>query len=181
MSDERTLREAIEVWMAQLRPRESEELPFTPAELYDFLLQPEQHPRRNEIRQALGEYPQLAALLNDLAVSQREAVARLGDWDVALPKAAAVAGEGTGRITTEGGKYTIEIRPHLDKINRGLVVVRVAAAYRDQLEGKLLELQDSRGQQLVKGRVVDGEVSGELESLSRIDYGFVVRMARAEG
>jgi hypothetical protein len=180
MSDERTLREAIEVWMAQVRAREPEELPFAPAELYDFLLRPAEHPRRDEIRQALGEHPRLAALLSDLAASQREAAARLGGWDVALPKAAAVAGEGTGRITTEGGKYTIEIRPHLDKINRGLVVVRVAAAYRDQLEGNLLELQDSRGQMLVKGRVDDGEVSGELEQLSQIDYGFIVRTARAE-
>jgi hypothetical protein len=181
MSDERSLREAIEIWMMQLQGQSSGELPFTPAELYEFLLHPEQHPRRSEIRQVLDENPALAVMLSDLAAGQREARARMGAWDLALPKAAAVAGEGTGRITTEGGRYTIEIRPHLDKINRGLVVVRVAAAYRDQLEGEVLELQDSRGQVLVKGRVVDGEVSGELESLSQIDYGFVVRTARLEG
>lgn len=177
MSEERTLREAIEAWMVQLRTQESEELLLTPAELYDFLLQPEQHPRRNEIRQALGMYPKLAAMLSELAASQREAMARLSAWDVALPKAAAVAGEGTKKITTEGGKYTIEIRPHLGKVNRSLVVVRVAAACRDQLEGKLLELQDSGGQVLVQRRVVDGEISGELGNLNQIDGGFVIRTA----
>lgn len=181
MNDERTLREAIETWMAQLRAQESEETRFTPAELYDFLLHPEHHPRRDEIVKALGESAAVSALLTELAASRREAASRLADWDIALPKAAAVAGEGTGRITTEGGKYIIEIRPHLDKPDHGLVVVRVAAAHREHLEGKELVLEDSRGQVLVKGRVVDGEVSNELEQLSQIEYGFVVRATRAEG
>jgi hypothetical protein len=181
MSDERTLRQAIEAWMGQLRHAEGGGLPFAPAELYDFLLQPQSHPRGAEIREALLQHPQLAVLLAELAASRREGEVRLGAWDMALPKAAAVAGEGTGRITTEGGKYTIEIRPHLDKVNHGLVVVRVAAPYRDQLEGAVLELQDSSGQLLVRGRVVDGEVSGELENLTQIDYGFVVRPVRAQG
>jgi hypothetical protein len=181
MSDERTLREAIAAWMDQLRSTKAGDLPFTPAELYDFLLQPQTHPRGAEIRAALLQHPQLAVLLAELAASRKEAETRLGTWDMALPKAAAVAGEGTGRITTEGGKYTIEIRPHLDKVNHGLVVVRVAVPYRDRLEGTMLELQDSSGQLLVRGRVVDGEVSGELENLTQIDYGFVVRTARAQG
>ncbi|MCC7261778.1 MAG: hypothetical protein IT369_04555 [Candidatus Latescibacteria bacterium] len=175
MSQDRTLREAIETWMAQRHERNATALPFGPADLYEFLLHPAAHPRRAEIVQALGEDPRLGAMLNELAASQREAALRLAGWDIALPKAAAVAGEGTGRITTEGGKYTIEIRPRLDQVDRGLVVVRVAAAFRDQLEGETLVVQDSRGQVLVRGRVVDGEVSGELESLEGIDYGFVVR------
>lgn len=177
MSDERKLGKAISAWMAQLRLDGGDDLPFSPAELYDFLLRPDSHPRGAEIRAALATFPRLAALLNELAASRVEAARRLADWDVALPKAAAVAGEGTGRISTEGGKYTIEIRPHLQRPNRGLVVVRVTAPYRDQLEGRVLELQDSRGLLLLRGRVIDGEVSAELENLVRIDYGFVVRTA----
>lgn len=181
MNGKRSLREALETWRAQWGSQETEETPCSPAELYDFLLHPEHHPRRAEIIAALGVSAGLSAMLIELAASKREAGSRLADWDIALAKAAAVAGERTGRITTEGGKYTIEIRPHLDKPDHGLVVVRVAAAYRDDLEGKELVLEDSRGEVLVRGRVVDGEVSNELEQLSQIEYGFVIRTTRAEG
>lgn len=181
MNDERSLREAIEAWSARLGSQETGETPFSPAELYDFLLHPEHHPRRDKIIAALGVSAGLSAMLTELAASKREARARMAGWDIALAKAAAVAGERTGRITTEGGKYTIEIRAHLGKPDHGLVVVRVAAAYRDDLEGKELVLEDSRGQVLVKGRVVDGEVSRELDQLSQIEYGFVIRATRAEG
>lgn len=180
MSEETTLKAALEAWMAWQRARDVE-TPFSPAELYEFLLHPHQHPRREEIRAALGDSPELLAELNELAASRREAAVRMREWDLALPKAAAVAGEGFGRITTAGGKYTIEIRPHLDKADHGLVVVRVAAAHREALEGEELVLEDSGGHVLLKGRVVDGEVSQELETLSQIEYGFVVRAARAEG
>lgn len=181
MNEKKALREVIAAWIARLQAQETEEAQFSPAELYDFLLDPEHHPRRDEIVKALGESASVSALLTEMAASRREAAARLAGWDIALPKAAAVAGERAGRIITEGGKYTIEIRPHLDKPNHGLVVVRVATAYREDLEGKELVLEDSRRQVLIKGRVVDGEVSNELDQLDQIEYGFVVRTMRSEG
>lgn len=180
MNRQTDLDAAFTTWLERQRTQGEGELRIAPGDLYAFLLDPERHPRREEILAALGQSAEQLAELGEMMHSQRLAAQRLQEWDVVLPKAAAVAGESQGRFTTEGGKYTIEIRPHLTQPGRGLVVVRVAAAFQDALEGQVLVLEDSEGVLLLKGKVVDGQVSQELESLSRIGYGFVVRVVRTE-
>ena len=171
---------AFSTWLERRSAQDEGELPIASGELYAFLLDPERHPRREEILAILGESAEQLAELGEMMHSQRLAAQRLEQWDVALPKAASVAGENQGRFTTEGGKYTIEIRPHLTQPGRGLVVVRVAADYQEAVEGQVLILEDSEGTLLLKGRVVDGQVSQEVEALSQIGYGFVVRVVRVE-
>lgn len=176
MNRQTTLKAALATWLERRKPQEEGVLPIAPGELYEFLLHPEQHPRREEILAALGDSAEQLAELGEMMHSQRLAAQRLQNWDLVLPKAAAVAGESQGRFTTEGGKYTVEIRPHLTQAGRGLVVVRVAATFQEALEGQVLVLEDSEGVLLLKGKVVDGQVSQEVESLNRIGYGFVVRV-----
>ncbi len=180
MNRQTDLDTAFTTWLDQHRLQDGEALPISPGELYEFLLDPEHHPRRTEILAALGASAEQLAELGEMMESQRLAAQRLEHWDMALPKAAAVAGENQGRFATEGGKYTIEIRSHLTLPERGLVVVRVAAAHQEAVEGQVLVLEDSDGEVLLKGKVVNGQVSQELASVSRIIHGFVVRVIPAE-
>jgi hypothetical protein len=180
MNKKTTLKEALEAWV-EWRLAQEEREPPSPAELYEFLRQPGNSAYRTPILALLDQSAASLRELGEMARSRTVAHERLGDWDIALPKAAATSAEGSGKITSEGGKYTIEIRPHLAQADRGIVVVRVALAHREALEGKVLILKDSSGQVLLRGKVVDGEVSQEIEGLSRIEYGFVVQTAGEEG
>ena len=180
MNRQTNLDTAFSTWLERRSTQDEGELPIASGELYEFLLDPEQHPRKEEILAILGESAEQLAELGEMMHSQRLAAQRLEQWYMALPKAAAEAGENQGRFTTEGGKYTIEIRPHLTQPGRGVVVVRVAAAFQEAVEGQVLVLEDSEGVLLLKGKVVDGQVSQEVESLRKIGYGFVIRVVQAE-
>lgn len=180
MKGETTLRDALVAWLEWRRKAGPIDEAAVP-QLYNLLrgtLGPEE---RERILERLVEQGTGVQDLNEMAISYRDARVAFQGWDLALPKAAAMPAEGPGRITSEGGKYTIEIRPHVARADLGLVVVRVMPGHREALEGKVLILKDSSGRVLLTGKVVEGEVSQEIDGLSRIEYGFVVQTVAEAG
>ena len=79
------------------------------------------------------------------------------------------------RITTEGGKYTVEIRPQLTDKSRGLITVQPSPQHREALEGAAIVLRDSKGRVLLEGKIVSSEVSQVIEDLDKIEYGLIVQ------
>ena len=98
-------------------------------------------------------------------------------WDRALPQAAAAEFQGTMRIPSQRGKYTIILRRSRANPQQGVITVEVTKPYRAQLEGHCIILRDGRGHPLVDGRIVDGEVSQVVENLADLSLGFDVEPA----
>ncbi len=168
-----TLTEASEAWgewkVSAGDPGEH----IPPGELYEFLLHPADYADRENLLGHLTRCPLCLRELEDMSQSVEEAAFRM--WDLALPKAAASDMEGPWKIATEDGKYTIEIRPHISDENRGIITVQVSPQNSDALEGKTVTLKDSQGRVLLKGRIINSEVSQEIDGLDRIEYGLVIQ------
>lgn len=90
-------------------------------------------------------------------------------WDVALPKAAATGFEGVMRLYTEGGKYQLILRENIDDPEKGLIVVEVSEPYQEELEGRNIQLANSKGDVLLEGRVSSGRVAQKIEKVRDID------------
>jgi hypothetical protein len=112
--------------------------------------------------------------------SSEESAAHLTTWDLALPKAAATDPEGPKTITSEGGKYTIEIRPHLADSNKGIITIQVSAQHRQELEGKTAIIQDSSSRILLQAKIINGEASQTIDRLDQIDYGLLIKIDLGE-
>ncbi len=174
MESRTTLQEALGAW--RRGPREAagpgEHVP-TP-ELYELYVHPSAVPDRQALLAHLTRCP---ACQDEFAhiVDSAEAAEQLARWDFALSRAAASDTTAPHTIATRSGLYTIEIRPHLSDANRGIIAARVAAAHREELEGKTVTVVDSSGRALLQGRIINGEASQEIDALDRIKYGLVVR------
>lgn len=145
------------------------------AELYEFLIHPTENPDRENLLDHLTQCPLCLHELDELVENMEETENRIVYMDFALPKAAASPLEGPRQITTERGKYTIEIRQHISGENKGIIIVQVAAPYREDLEGKNIVLRDSRGRILLRSMIINGEASQEIEALDQIEYGLVIQ------
>lgn len=169
MEEHLTLKQALDTWNASGLSPEAGHL--SPEELCDLLLQLATRDLHHKMVAHLCRCPACLREFQALVQSMAEAAA----WDLALPKAAATQAQGSLRITTEGGKYTIEIRPHLSDKSRGLITVQTALQHREALEGVSIVLKDNRGRILLSGRIVSGEVSQEVADLDQIEYGLMVQ------
>lgn len=165
-----TLREALDGWAAQTQV--AGDHIGRPA-LYELLLRGPDG--REEILAHLARCPRCLRALQELDEGMQVAEKRFTHWDVMLPKAAAAAGETARRIPTEGGRFTIEVRPHLTDASRGIITVQVSQRFREALEGHTIVLRDSAGRVLLDGRIVNGEVSQEIPDLEAMDFGLIVQ------
>lgn len=142
-------------------------------EMYDLLRQP--CAAVDHLLPHLASCPRCAHEMREMVESLALADIHLAGWDLALPKAAATADRASWRLSTEGGRYTIELRAHASSPGRGLLSVQVSPMFRDQLEGRWVNLKDSKGRLLLEGRIVGGEAVQEVTDLPQIDPCFVVR------
>ena len=175
MTKKITLEQALEVWGQWKAGREEITNHFSTGELNEFLFHPLETADREAILQHLRECPSCLAEFSALD-RLREEEDTPGGWDIALPKAAATSPSGPRRITTESGRYTIDIRPQLADSSRGLIIVRVSGRDPESVEGGLLTLMDSERRILLQGTISQGEVAQEVENLGEIDYRFVVHV-----
>lgn len=172
MEEHPELKKALDAWIAgRAAPGEHPAV----EELYEFFIRPAGHPQAGQLLAHLCRCPACMRKFQELARSIPEAEQLAGWWDVALPKAAAAHEQGPMRITTEGGKYTIEIRPQLADKSRGLITVQPAPQHQQALEGAAIVLRDSKGRVLLEGRIVSSEVSQLIEDLDKIEYGLIVQ------
>ena len=167
---EASLKGALDAWRRSRRGHS--EHPSLP-QLYELLL--ETHQANEALIEHVSGCPACQKTLGELLSAQDEARESFALWDLALPKAAASSLENTRQISSEGGRFTIEIRRHLTDANKGIVTVQASQQFRDAVEGKTVVLQDGAGRVLLEGRMVNGEVSQEIDGLDTIDYGFVIR------
>ena len=170
---ETTLREALDAWGETHDA--SGESHLTPAQLYEFGLSLKRGESGAEILDHTARCATCLATLNTLLDGMEEAEERMVLWDVALPKAAATPVEGARKIPTEGGRFTIEVRQHLSDPNKGIIAVQVSHQFRETLEGRTVTLRDGSGKVLLSGRIINGEVSQEIDDLDAVDYGLMVQ------
>jgi hypothetical protein len=165
-----TLRDGWAAWSAQSPSAGGSGPHIPPATLYELLIQPPDPPTTEPLLQHLTRCPVCLQELQELAQSLGESEC----WDTALPKAAASEMRGPVRVPTEGGKYTIIIRRRVADERQGVMTVEVAAPYRAQLEGKSVTVRDGQGRLLVRGRIINGEVSQAVEDLAGLVPRFLV-------
>jgi len=166
-----TLQEALKNWRSTVTSEEGLGRHIPSSELYEFLIQPSASEIKDTSLNHLCRCPLCIQELKDLTASIEEAEV----WDLALPRAAASEEiEWPMKIPTEGGKYTIIIRPNISDRSKGVVTVKVELTYRDTLEGKKVILKDGRGQILLSGVIIDGQISQDIEELDAILPRFVV-------
>ncbi len=172
-----TIKEALESWRekAVLEEDIGEHIPSS--ELYDLLIQSQDTKWGEERLNHLTRCPICLQEVKDIIESRKKAEA----WDFALPKAATSEPQWPKKIQLEGGKYTVSIRRNIHDKNRGLVILQVEGDYRDTLEGKTVHLLDGRDRICLKGKIINGEVSQEIEKLDEVDLQFLkVRPDRKE-
>lgn len=172
---ETTLREGLDAWGAS--PGARDEGHLTPAQLYDFALAVQRGESGGEAFDHIARCGGCLETLNDLLAGMEDAEERMRLWDIALPKAAATPVEEMRSIPTEGGRFTIEIRRHLTDAHKGIIAVQVSHQFRDTLEGRTVTLRDGAGKVLLQGRIINGEVSQEIDDLDTVDYGLMVQSA----
>jgi hypothetical protein len=165
-----TLQAAWAAWSAHAPSVGGSGPHIPPATLYELLIQPPDPPTTEPLLQHLTRCPVCLQELKELAQSVREAEG----WDTALPKVAASEMRGPVRVPTEGGKYTIIIRRSVTDEQQGVITVEVAPPYRAQLEGKSVTVRDGQGRLLVRGRIINGEVSQVVEDLAGLIPRFLV-------
>ena len=175
MSRKITLEEGFEAWKTWRQSHESSGDHIPPEELYEFLIHPSEVPDRNNLLSHLTRCGTCLQEFEELVQSRAEAKSRMETWDFALPKAAASEIEGPRKIITEGGQYTIEIRPHVSDRSRGLATVQVSPQHREGLEGTILTLIDGKGRVVLQGHIVNGEVAQEIDNLEDLRPPFIVQ------
>jgi hypothetical protein len=73
------------------------------------------------------------------------------------------------------------IRRNIHEKNKGLIILQVESEYRDTLEGEAVHLLDGQDRIFLKGKIINGEVSQEIEKLDEVDLQFLkVRPDRKE-
>ncbi|MDH3602651.1 MAG: hypothetical protein OEU26_23805 [Candidatus Tectomicrobia bacterium] len=177
MDKQITLQEAITAWSDRQESLAEPTPHIPPAELYELLVPSVDQRTREALMPHLMQCPICLRDLQDLA----QAVEAAEIWDLAQPKAAAEEMQWPKKILTEGGKYLVEIRRSLSQANRGVITVRIEPAYRDALEGKTMRVTDDEGRLLLRGRVIDGEVSDAIEGLDGLGSRFVVQPEESTG
>lgn len=179
MSKKTTLQDALNAW-SEYKTASDDGDTIPAAELYEFLLNPADYPEREALLHQIARDPIALNKLNTMLQSSEEPTAHLTTWDLALPKAAATAPEGPQTIISEGGKYTIEIRPHLADPNKGMITIQVAIQHRPELEGKTAIIQDSSSRVLLQAKIINGEASQTIDRLDQIDYGLLIKIDLGE-
>ncbi len=135
------------------------------SEMYAILVG-EQQGKRESIIKHLVDCPKCLEIFNSLLDMRKEA----HGLDIAVPKLAGTrAHQGVLRIDTEGGKYTIIVRPSLKAAQGGVITVALAPEYQEELEGAWILLKDRKGRPLIEGRIVNGQVSQRVEEIDTID------------
>jgi len=164
------LGDALEAWM-EMQTAERGELAdhIAPELLYSVLIEPRHEQREDVLDHVIRCSPCLREF-KDMAASIEEAAA----WDVALPKAAGSELAWPKKIPTNDGKYLIEIRRSLSKEDSGVITLRVEEPFRSAIEGKTVRVFDGTRRVLLRGQIVDGEVSQPIDALSTIVSEFVV-------
>lgn len=165
-----TIQDALEAWRDQRTSEGSLHGHVVPSVLYELLIQPQENGDKEAILNHLSQCQRCLGELKEMAQS----IAGATVWDVALPRAAASEVQGPKKIPTDGGKYTVVIRRNLGKKDRGVITLEVAPRYRDDLEGKAVILRDGRGRILLQGKIIDGEISREIEELGAMVPPFLV-------
>ena len=177
MQDKTTLKQALKAWRSWKAPPKEPGDHIPPAELYELFIHPESTPDRGMLLDHLVQCPVCLRELEDVIHSRAGAEEAMAGLDYAPAMAAASLTRGPKRISTQGGKYTIEIRPHLSRENRGIVTVQVAPPYRDELEGRTLTIKDRQGRVLLQSRIINSEASQEIDDLDQIEYGLLIQSA----
>lgn len=164
MSEKVTLKEALGAWRRQIALEGAPGGHIPHAELYELLLRPAESGDKDDFLDHLVRCSRCVRELKEMVQDMEEAEA----WDLALPKAAASEVQWPKKIPAEGGKYTIVIRRDISDKNRGVITLQVEARHREALEGKSVILKEGRGHTLLRGKIVNGEVSQEVGELDRI-------------
>ena len=173
-----TLQEALDAWgtakVLSNPPGEHIEI----GDLYEWLIHPDEMVFDEEAMEHLVNCSQCLNELKDLVEVQKEATDRkLMFWDAALPKAAASKVEWPKKFLSERGQFTIDIRRMLNHPDRGVMVVQVEESFRTSLEGQTIQVSDGAGRVLLKGQIIDGEVTQIIESgLDEIDPSFYIKV-----
>ena len=136
------------------------------SEIYDLLLGVDLRSKDGMFRH-LSRCPKCSRELSKM-VEAKEETQEIA-LDIALPKLAAARPSGFVKVDTEGGKYTIFIRRSLKDHERGIITVQVSSSLRAKLEGTTMTLKDAKGRKLVKGKVINGEVSQVITDIDDID------------
>ena len=136
----------------------------TSSELYQFLVEGEQAQNRTEILDHLSECTFCFQEITKMIDARKEA----DFFDIALPKTAATSIDGVP-IPFEGGKGIVVIRPYVEERDKGIITIEIKSTSKEQFEGKEVVLRDGKGEVLLKGKVIDGEVSQKVEAIKDID------------
>jgi hypothetical protein len=89
--------------------------------------------------------------------------------DFAVPKTATTKFTGVMNIITEGGKYLLTLTENIDEPDKGLITVEVNNPYKDELEGRCIQVVNKKGDVLLKGKITSGRVAQKVEKIQDID------------
>ena len=164
MSKRITLKGALGDWRARIASEGAPGEHIPPSVLYELLVRPPDNGDREDLLDHLVRCSRCVRELKEMVQDLEEAEA----WDLALPRAAASEVQWPKKIPAEGGKYTLVIRRKLSDQNSGVITLQVEAGHREALEGQSVILKEGRGHTLLRGKIVNGEVSQEVGELDRI-------------
>lgn len=171
MKRKTTIKDALSIWREEACRLAQAEEHIRPSELYEFLVRAPSSQNRSAILKHLCCCPKCSRQLKEMLAAVEEAEV----WDFSMPKAASSQEiQWSGEIATAGGKYSIVIRRSLSDQKRGVITLQVGEPHRDILEGRSVLVKDGQGRVLLKGKVIDGEVSQEVADLDGIVPRFFV-------
>jgi hypothetical protein len=177
MKRETTIKDALSVWREQACPLAQTEEHLQTSELYEFLVRAPSGRSKSAILKHLCCCSECSRQLKEMLAAIEEAEV----WDYSLPKAASSQEiQWSGEIATAGGKYSIVIRRSLSDQKRGVITLQVGEPHRDLLEGRSVLVKDGQGRVLLKGKVIDGEVSQEVVDLDGIVPRFFVEPVESQ-
>jgi hypothetical protein len=165
------LKEALEIWRGTASSGKDLGKHVSSSDLFELLVGRSSDDIKSLLLRHISLCPQCLANFKDMVEAIEDSV----PLDIALPKAAA-SDEMTWpkEIPTDGKKYTIILRRSITERNRGVVTLQINPAYRDALEGQVAVLRDGTGRILLRGTIINGEVSQQIEDMEKIDHRFLV-------
>ncbi len=171
MNTKITIKAALDIWSRKVESEHTPDSHIAPADLYELVIREPSDDIQESLLDHLSRCSLCVRELKDMADSVKEAEM----WDFAMPRAAASDQiRWPKEIPTEGGRYTIEIRSSIAEDDTGLVTVHVQPGYVEKLEGKQVRVKDGVGQTLLRGVVIGGKVSQQIDNLAKLDPQFTV-------
>jgi hypothetical protein len=165
------LEEALRIWVKSSTSGMAAESHIPDHILYEFYADPRSGKHTREIIKHLSRCTLCMLELNEIAASTDYASV----MDFALPKAAASDGmQWPKQIPTDQKKYLVVIRRSMAEKNKGVVTLQVEPSYRNELEGKRVAMRDGRDVVVLRGEIINGEVSHPIDDLDQLILRFSV-------